>query len=314
MTETRLVTQPKARRAGKASRVDSTERGVISFHDRRKLSVRFWMLLITVIAFTAMVVSSIGPLGWMFKAGTSTAQETLRAPFDLWPSGLHGEFFAEAFERVNFGTYLLNTLWVCLGTWVVGMIVSTTAGYLFAVLKPRYAKLLEGLVIATLLIPSVVSLVALYSLVVDVPILGVNLVNTYWAVWFPMAVSSFSVLLMSRAFASIPESLFEAARIDGASNLRVFTSIVLPMSKPVLGVVSLLMLVNAYKEFLWPMLTLRDSSLQPLSVALPQLEGNTALPTYMAALFMALLVPVLLFLAFNKQFLRAAGSQGAIKE
>lgn len=311
----RITTVTKTRGAKRRpTSIDSTERGVISIHDRRKMSVRFWSILIAIVAFVALVVASLGPLGWMFKAGTSTAQDTLRDPFGLWSSGLSWEFFVEAIERVNFGSYLLNTLWVCLGTWVVGMVVSTTAGYLFAVLRPRYAKVLEGLVIVTLLIPSVVSLVALYTFIVDVPILHVNLVNTYWSVWFPMGVSSFSVLLMSRSFASIPPSLFEAARIDGASNLRVFFSIVLPMSKPVLGVVSLLTLVNAYKEFLWPMLTLRDSSLQPLSVALPQLEGTTPLPTYMAALFMALLVPVLLFLAFHKQFLSAAGSQGAIKE
>lgn len=302
------------RRRRRDKSVDTSERGIISFHDRKNTKVRFWTLFLGSSLLLALAVGSLGPLAWMFKAGSSTAQETLTESFGLWPSGIHWEFFGAAFDQVSFGTYLLNTLWVCLGTWAVGMIVSSTAGYLLAVLRPRYAPVLEGLVIATLLIPSVVSLVALYSFIVDVPILNVNLINTYWAIWFPMGVSSFNVLLMTRSFGSIPPSLFEAARIDGASNLRVFVSLVLPMSKPILGVVSLLTLVQAYKEFLWPMLVLRDSSLQPLSVALPNLEGNAPLPVYMAALFMALLVPVLLFLVFNKQFLRAAGSQGAIKE
>lgn len=315
MTTPATVTRTRRpRRAKEAAGTDSSIRGIISFHDRKKRSIRFWSILVAVFMLTALAVGSLGPIGWMFKAGTSTAQETLREPFGLWPSGLHWEFVVEAFERINFGVYLLNTLWVCLGTWVVGIVVATTAGYLFAVLKPKYAKVLEGLVIVTMLIPSIVSLVALYTLVVDVPIVHVNLVNTYWSVWFPMGVSSFNVLLMSRSFGTIPASLFEAARIDGASDLRVFFSIVLPMSKPILGVVSLLTLVSAYKEFLWPMLTLRESTMQPLSVALPKLEGVASLPTYMAALFMALLVPVLLFLAFQKQFLTAAGSQGAIKE
>lgn len=298
----------------KTSTADASERGVISFQDRKRRSVRLWLLIVGGILLAALAIGSLFPLGWMFKAGTSSAQDTLKDPFGIWPSGFTWEYFGAAFEQVNFGGYLLNTLWVCLGTWIVGMIVSSTAGYLLAVLRPRYAGVLEALVVATLLIPSIVSLVALYTFIVDIPLLNVNLINTFWAVWFPMSVSSFNVLIMARSFGSIPKSLFEAARIDGAGSLRVFISIVLPMSKPILGVVSLLTLVSAYKEFLWPMLTLRDSSLQPLSVALPTLEGSTPLPTYMAALFMALLVPVLLFLVFNRQFLRAAGSQGAIKE
>lgn len=308
--EDRPAPAPARRRRARTT----TERGIISVQDRKNTSVKFWSLLIGGFLLLALLVGSLGPLGWMFKAGTSTAQETLTSPFSLWPSGLHWEFFVDAFAQVKFGTYLLNTLWVCLGTWAVGMVVSTTAGYFLGVLRPRYAIVLESLVIITLLIPSVVSLVALYTLVVDVPVLRINLINTFWAVWFPLGVSSFNVLLMTRSFSAIPPSLFEAARIDGASDLRIFLSMVLPMSKPILGVVSLLTLVSAYKEFLWPMLVLRDSSMQPLSVALPALEGNTALPVYMAALFMALLVPVLLFLAFHKQFLNAAAGQGAIKE
>lgn len=301
-------------RRRRRKQVDTSTRGIISFQDRRYRSVRLWTTLIGAVIIIALVIGSLGPLGWMFKSGTSTAQETLTKPFGTWPSGLHWEFFAQAFAQVNFGSYLLNTLWVCLGTWAVGMIVNVSAGYFLGVLRPRWAVILEGLVIVTMLIPSVVSLVALYTLIVDVPIIHVNLINTFWAVWFPMGVSSFNVLLMQRSFGIIPSSLFEAARIDGASDLRILRSIVLPMSKPILGVVSLLTLVSAYKEFLWPMLVLRDSDKQPLSVALPTLEGSTPIPTYMAALFLALLIPVLLFLVFNKQFLSAAGSQGAVKE
>ncbi len=293
---------------------DASERGIISSHDRKNSGIRITTTTVGVLLFIALIVASIGPLFFMFKAGSSSAQDTIREPFGLWPSGFSWEYFAEAFSRVNFGTYLLNTLWVCLGAWVVAIVVSTTAGYFLGILRPRYAVVLEALVMVTMLIPSIVSMVALYSMIVDFPILHVNLVNTFWSVWFPMGVSSFTVLLVTNSFKSIPRDLFEAAKLDGASNLRIFVSIVLPMQKPVLGVVSLLNLVSSYKDFLWPMLTLRDSDMQPLSVALPKLEGVTALPTYMAALFMALLIPVLIFLVFHKQFLSSAGAQGAVKE
>lgn len=311
---TQTPTSTRKGRRKKDQTWDATERGIISSHDRNNPRIRVTTRTIAVLVFLALVIASIGPLLFMFKAGTSSAQDTIRSPFSLWPSGFTWEYFIEALQRINFGTYLLNTLWVCLGAWVVGIVVATTAGYVLGILRPRYAVVLEGLVMVTMLIPAIVSMVALYSMIVDFPVLHVNLVNTFWSVWFPLGVSSFSVMLMTNSFKSIPRDLFEAARLDGASNLKIFWSIVLPMQKPVVGVVSLMELVRAYKEFLWPMLTLRDSDMQPLAVALPKLEGVTALPIYMAALFMALAIPMAVFLVFHKQFLSSAGAQGAVKE
>ena len=122
------------------------------------------------------------------------------------------------------------------------------------------------------------------------------------------------MLLVQRSFQALPQDVFEAARIDGAGKLRVFRSLVLPMSRPILGVVSLLTVVAAYKDFLWPLLVLPAASKQPLSVALPRLEQSTELSVYLAALFVALIIPVTFFVVFHKQFLSAAGSQGAVKE
>jgi multiple sugar transport system permease protein len=138
--------------------------------------------------------------------------------------------------------------------------------------------------------------------------------NSFWAVWLPAGANAFNVLLVQRAFQALPQDIFDAARIDGAGRLRVFWSLVLPMSRPILGVVSLLAVVGAYKEFLWPLLVLPDSSKQPLSVALPRLAENTDLSVYFASLFVALAIPFAYFIVFHKQFLSASGSQGAVKE
>jgi multiple sugar transport system permease protein len=290
------------------------ELSIVSFQDRRAPRVRLALAVVGVLVLTVLVLTSLGPLAWLFKAATSTSTETLAQPFALWPSGLHWDNFVEAFERVRFGTYLANTLWICVGNWVLGILVATTGGYFLAVLRPAYAKLISALLLATLFIPGVVSLVPLYLTVIDVPVVGVNLLNSFWAVWLPAAASAFNVLLVERSFAALPRDVFEAARIDGAGKFRVFWSIVLPMSRPILGVVSLLIVVAGYKDFLWPLLVLPDGGKQPLSVALPRLEQTTELSVYMAALFLALAIPVLFFVLFQKQFLRAASSQGAIKE
>lgn len=308
-----------ARRTGRtprtrASRDSGAELSIVSFQDRKAPRIRLALGVVGVLVLAALVLTSIGPMVWLFKAATSTTSETLAQPFALWPSGFHWENFVEAFQRVRFGTYLANTLWICVGNWVLGIVVATTGGYFLAILRPAYAKVISALLLATLFIPGVVSLVPLYLTVIDVPVVGVNLLNSFWAVWLPASASAFNVLLVERSFAALPRDVFEAARIDGAGTFRVFWSIVLPMSRPILGVVSLLIVIAGYKEFLWPLLVLPDGTMQPLSVALPRLEQTTELSVYLAALFLALAIPVAFFVLFQKQFLNAASSQGAIKE
>jgi multiple sugar transport system permease protein len=139
------------------------------------------------------------------------------------------------------------------------------------------------------------------------------MVNTFWGVWLPAGASAFNVVLMTRFFDSLPREVFEAARVDGAGPFRVFWSIVLPMSKPILGVVSVFAVIASWKDFLWPMLVLRNQNLQPLAVRLPALQASTDLGVLMAAMAIAALLPVVLFLVFQRMFLNGAGMGGAVK-
>ncbi len=293
---------------------EAAERSIVSVMDRKNGGLRAAVGVAGVLVLLALAITCAGPLFWLFKAATSTSTETLATPLALWPSGIHWDNLWQAWTSIQFGTYLRNTLIVCLGSWFFGLLVATTGGYGIAVLRPRYAGVVNALVLATLFIPGVISLVSLYLTVVQVPILGVNLINTFWAVWLPSSASAFNVLLVARSLQAIPRELFDAARIDGAGPFRMFASIVIPLSRPILGVISLLTLIGAYKDFLWPLLVLPRADLQPLSVALPRVESSTDLGIFMAALFISVLIPVLLFLVFQRQFLRAAGSAGAIKE
>ncbi|SDD85976.1 carbohydrate ABC transporter permease [Auraticoccus monumenti] len=315
-TSTDLITPPVAtppprRRRPVSSR--ESERSILSALDRRRPAVRWGVGLLGALVLVLLAVVCAGPLLWLFKAATSTSTETLAQPFALWPSGVHWENFSDVWTRVEFRRYFLNTIALMAGSLFFGLLVATTGGYGLAVLKPRYAKVVSALVLATLFIPGVISLVSLYLTVVRLPVLGISLIGTLWAVWLPSAANAVNVLLMQRFFASIPAELFEAARIDGAGPLRIFVAIVLPMSKPILGVISLLTLVSAYKEFLWPLLVLPRPADQPISVVLPRLEGSTDYALFLAALFISVLVPVVLFLLFQRQFLRAAGNAGALK-
>ncbi|WP_331715464.1 carbohydrate ABC transporter permease [Tessaracoccus coleopterorum] len=169
--------------------------------------------------------------------------------------------------------------------------MATTGGYVLSVLRPKYGKALNAMVLATLFVPAVVLLVPLYLTVLDPPLIGRSLINSFWAVWLPAGASAFNVVLVARFFDSLPREIFEAARVDGAGNFRLFWSIVLPMSRPILGVVSVFAIIASWKDFLWPMLVLKDPAIQPLSVRLPAIAGSVDLGVFLASLAIATLIP-----------------------
>lgn len=289
------------------------DRTVLSRTDRRRPGVLLGFGASKAVVLIALVVSGAGPLLWLFKAATSTTQETVTEPFALWPSGIHWEQLGESWRLTGIGGYLWNTLVVIAGTWVATLIVCVGAAYVLSVVRPWWGKYLSGAIVVTLFLPSIISLVPLYLAVVRVPVLDISLLNTYWAVWLAHAPSAFYVLVLKRYFDTLPADLFDAARIDGLGEIGLLFRIVLPLSKPVIGVISLLAIVAAWKDFLWPLLALPDERLQPVSVILPKIQSEFELSVQMGALFLTLFIPVILFLVFQRQFLRGAGAAGGIK-
>jgi multiple sugar transport system permease protein len=215
--------------------------------------------------------------------------------------------------NVDVGRYFWNTIVVALGSWATQIVVATTGGYALSVLRPRYAKLVNALLLGTLFIPAVVLLVPLYIEIVRPPLIHHTFINTYWAVWLPAGASAFNVVLVKRFFDNLPRELFEAARIDGAGPFMLFWKIVLPLSRPILGVVSVFAVLASWKDFLWPLLVLTDPNKQPLSVRLPSIQSQTSLGVFLAAMLIACLVPIAGFLVFQRSFLRGNGLGGAIK-
>lgn len=288
-------------------------RGVLSPFDRRRPGVLVASAAVNLLLLAVLLFACLGPLLLLAKFAITPTQDILRTPLAVFPHGVRWENVAVAWNDVQISRYFTNTVVIAVGSWFSQLLVATTGGYVISVLRPRYAKLLHAMVIATLFVPSVVLLVPLYLTVLNPPLIGHSLLNTYWAVWLPAGASAFNVLLVTRFFDSLPREVFEAARVDGAGPFRLFTAIVLPMSKPILGVVSVFAFVAAWKDFLWPMLVLKQPQIQPLSVRLPAVQAQTDLGAFLAALAISTVVPVAMFLVFQRLFLRGAGLGGAVK-
>jgi multiple sugar transport system permease protein len=311
MSTTLKVPRLRGRRAGENREAD-VERGILSLHDRRRRPVRAGQVASHVFLMVGLVVVGLGPLLWLGKAAISTTQDTIQQPFALWPSGIDWANLEQAWVEVEVGKYFFNTIALAAGQWVIGLIVATTGAYVLSILRPAYARVLEAAVLATLFVPSVVLLVPLFITVAR-PAFGPSLLNTFLGVWLPTAANAFNIIVVKRFFDSLPREVFEAARTDGAGPVRMFVSLVLPMSKPIVGVVSVFIIIASLKDYLWPKLVLPDPAVQPLGVRLPNIQSQTELDVTLAALAISTIIPVVLFLLFQRVFLRGAGLGGAVK-
>jgi multiple sugar transport system permease protein len=295
------------------SSVDEGPARIISQAEWSKPSVRYGVRSLQLLLLFGLLVFGLGPILWLAKSAVTPTNDTITHPIALFPHGFAWSNLHEAWSNVDVARYFWNTVVIAFGSWLTQLVVATTGGYVLSVLRPKYAPLIKGMLLATLFVPAVVLLVPLYVEIVRLPIVHHSLINSYWAVWLPAGASAFNVILVTRFFDNLPREIFEAARVDGAGPFALFWKIVLPMSKPILGVVSVFAVLASWKDFLWPLLVLANPDLQPLSVRLPSIQSQTELGVFLAAMFIACLVPIFGFLVFQRSFLRGSGLGGALK-
>ncbi len=286
----------------------SLERSNISDSDLSRASTRFTFRVVVWVVVALLVLVAAGPLLWLAKSSVSTTQDILRDPFGVWPSGIQWHNLGDAWNQIQIGRFTTNSLLITSGEVIVSVFSAVTLGYVLAILRPRYGPVLNAAIMATLFIPGVISLVPLYLTVIDL-----GLLDSYAALWLTNGVSAFNVLIMKQYFQTLPPELFEAAKVDGAGPLRILWSIVLPLARPIIGVVALLAFIASWKDFLWPLLALPSPDKQPLSVGLATVAPQADLAMLMAGMFIAVLIPIAVFTIFQKQFLTGAGSAGALK-
>jgi multiple sugar transport system permease protein len=287
--------------------------GLISEIEWRRPGTRWRMRTLQALLLVGLVVIGLGPILWLAKSAITPTIDTISHPLALFPHGAAWSNLSQAWNDVHVGRYFWNTVVIAFGSWAVQIVVATTGGFALSVLRPRYAPIIKGLLLATLFVPAIVLLVPLYIEIVRLPLVHKSLINSYWALWLPYGASAFNVILVTRFFDNLPREIFEAAEIDGAGPFQLFWRIVLPMSKPILGVVSVFAVLVSWKDFLWPSLVLANPNLQPLSVRLPAIELQTSVGVFLAAMLIACVVPIAGFLIFRRSFLGGTGLGGAIK-
>ncbi|MEV4614768.1 carbohydrate ABC transporter permease [Kitasatospora sp. NPDC049258] len=270
-----------------------------------------YRIVLTLVLVTFTLVF-LGPLYWLVTGGLKSTREVLQNPPTLFPAQIRTDTYSEAWSQLRMGRLLFNTLYYAFGALAFQLVFDVAAAYALSKLRPVLGKLILGMMLATLMIPAAVLIVPQYLTVLDLPLLHVNLINTPWAIWLPTVANAFNIFLLKRFFDSIPEELMAAAAIDGATPLRALWSIVLPMSRPILGVVSIFAVVNVWKDFLWPMLVQPDPANQPLNIGINSLSLGVSQNVIIAALAIASAPTVVFFLIFQRNIM-AGLTSGSLK-
>ncbi|MER7699252.1 MULTISPECIES: carbohydrate ABC transporter permease [unclassified Streptomyces] len=308
------VRKTPAVRAGKSgdAPVERTVRTVISplALAGRRGKAAYWSVFTLVVLLFAFAF--LFPVYWMVTGAMKPPEEVVRTPPTLVPEQWQVSGYTDAWDLMRLPTHLWNTVVQATGAWVLQIVFCTAAAYALSKLKPAFGNVILGGILATLMVPVQALVVPKYLTIADMPLIHVNLLNDPLAIWLPAVANAFNLYLLKRFFDQIPRDVLEAAEIDGAGKLRTLWSIVLPLSRPVLGVVSIFALVAVWQDFLWPLMVFSDTGKQPISVALVQLSQNVPLTVLIGAMVIASIPMVLMFLVFQRHII-AGISAGSTK-
>ncbi|SEF63923.1 multiple sugar transport system permease protein [Nonomuraea solani] len=258
-----------------------------------------------------MVVVFTGPLvGLLMSAFSKTLDPT---SFSLWPDEFTLENFVQAKDK-NVYLYLLNSFVVVGFGLLLQMLVSVFAAYSLARKKFRGMTFVMLLMLTTMMLPEEIIAIPLSLVLADLPILHLNLIGTYAGMILPVGAWGFSILVMTEFMKEVPVELEEAARIDGAGELRVFATIILPLCRPALGVIGVFGFTMIWDQYLLPLIVAPESDMWTLPIALRSLRSDeeVGIGVLLAASLLALLPSIIAFLAFQRQFMRGLTS-GAVK-
>lgn len=266
-----------------------------------------WTLLLA----GGLVFASV--FAYAVLSAVKPADEVLASPMRLWPSEWRWSNFTLPFEQAPFERYYVNSVVVGVAVTLLNVLTCTLAGYSFSKFHYRGRNVLFFLVLATLMIPLEVIYVPLYALVYDL-----GWVNSFAGLIIPSATSAFGIFLMRQSIDAVPDELLDAARIDGAGELRILRSVIVPIVVSPMAALALFIFMANWDSHLWPLLVASDDAHRTLPVGLAAMQannlGSSGIPTMMAAAVLALLPTLILFLVLQRRFVEGVTMTAGIKQ
>jgi multiple sugar transport system permease protein len=264
----------------------------------------WWIYLIGVFGLIAVAA----PFLWMVLGSFKTQGELLRVPPTWWPNQPTSQNYGDLFSKANFPRYFLNSTLVALAVTAGNLIFCSMIGYALAKLRFKGRNALFVLVMATLMIPGMVTFVPLFVLVTNA-----GLANSYPGLILPFLVSPFGVFLMRQFFLGLPDDLIDAGRVDGTTELGIFARIMLPLTRPALATLGILTFLGSWNNFLWPLVIAQTEDKYTLPVALALYSTGQNAQNYgllMAGAVVVVLPVLVMFLAFQRHVTKGIAITG----
>jgi multiple sugar transport system permease protein len=272
---------------------------------RARVAVLYLLLLPGALVFGSVFVYAV-------LSALKPADEVLATPMKWLPSRFLWSNFTLPFDTVPFARYYLNSVVVGVAVTLLNVVTCTLAGYSFSKFSYRGRSLLFLVVMATMMIPLEVIYVPLYALVFDL-----HWINSFAGLIVPAGTSAFGILLMRQSIDGLPNEILDAARLDGAGELRILWRIVTPMMAAPLSALALIIFMATWDSHLWPLLLGSDDAHRTLPVGLAAMQadnaGTTGIPMLMAAAVMALLPTLILFSLLQRRFVQGLTMTADIK-
>lgn len=263
-----------------------------------------------IVAFVILILMAIGwllPFLWAVNTALKTEQDAATSTSWIPENGFTLESFGDVLAVGNVPIWAWNSLLTSVIITAITVAISALAAYAFARIDFGGRRWLYAVVIASIVVPSQVLIIPLYY-----EMLALRLVDTYWGLILPQVIAPAMVFILKKFFDQVPIELEDAARIDGAGRPRIFWSVVLPLSRPILASVAIFVFIGAWNNFLWPFLIMNDTSLMTLPVGL-----QTVISAYgivysqvMAQAVLAALPLILVFLVFQRQIIKGVATSG----
>lgn len=293
----------------KASSKERLNNRILSIMDMKNPKIKALYTIIYIYVIILCLCAAV-PILWTLVSATKNIDEFYRIPPTIIPQSFHPEKFLEGWKKFSFTKYYLNTAFVALGYVVFGIISNGFMAYALSRLKPKGYKLILTLFLWTMMLPG--SMAAQMKNIVNFPLLHINLTNTPWPMWIMAAGSPFMVIWFKGYFDTIPLSIIESAKIDGATNVTIFRRIVMPMAKPIILTQAIMTFNSAWQDYFWPMLLLKDKNIQTIMVRVLAMQGSLAVDEQMVMLTLVMIPPIIFFIIMQK-YLIGNENEGGVK-
>lgn len=263
--------------------------------------------VVMLLAALALVVVWVLPLAWAVATSLKPESETTKTPLEWIGSTLTLDAYRQVWKSGDLTQWLINSAYISVMTTLLTVVLCAMAAYGFSRTDFRGRKALYGLVLAGIMVPPQVLIAPLFAEMVSL-----GLVDTYWGVILPQVAVPAMVFILVKFFDGVPRELEEAAFVDGAGRWRVFWTIVMPLSRPVLAAVAIFTFISTWNNFLWPFLVTTDPNGMTLPVGLVNVQSTYGLryAQMMASVVVAGLPLLIVFALFQRQIVRGVAHTG----